>query len=371
MCELLHDPAPDLEWSKLRPVLDEAMHKLKEADREAILLRYFEQRPLGEIGARLGVSENTARMRVDRALEKLRGVLSRRGVTLTAATLAMTLGADAVSAAPAGLAVSVTAASLAGAATGTGTTFTLLKFMAIAKLKTSIVSAVVITGVATSLLIQQQARAKMREQNESLRQRSDQLAQLAADNERLSNLAAQVNGSAANTQLDELLKLRAEAELLRGQIKKLGALREENGRLQQSPPPEPKTPFQVIEMLWAKQQCAEAWMHAFIAYAQENRGQLPASFEQAEPFWPKDIRKRTDVTADQFEILYHGSLDALTNRRVILFREKKPWPHVTGKWGKIYGMSSGGAQYCSSSDKTANGNFDDFEREAAAPSTAQ
>jgi len=371
MSELLHDPAPDLEWSKLRPVLDEAMHKLKEADREAILLRYFEQRPLGEIGARLGVSENTARMRVDRALDKLRSVLSRRGVTLPAATLAMTLGADAVSAAPAGLAVSVTAASLAGAATGTGTTFTLLKFMAIAKLKTSIVSAVVITGVVTSLLIQQQGRARLHEQDESSRQQARQLAQLAADNERLSNLAARVNGSAANGQLDELLKLRAEAELLRGQIKKLGALREENGRLQQSPPPEPKTPFQVIEMLWAKQQCAEAWMHAFIAYARENRGQLPASFEQAEPFWPKDIRKRTDVTADQFEILYHGSLDALTNRRVILFREKKPWPHVTGKWGKFYGMSSGGAQYCSSSDKTANGNFDDFEREAAAPSTAQ
>src|SRR5438128_1105636 len=88
MRELLHDPAPDLEWSKLRPMLDEAMHQLKEADREAILLRYFEQRPLGEIGARLGVSENTARMRVDRALEKLRSVLSRRGVALTVTGLA-------------------------------------------------------------------------------------------------------------------------------------------------------------------------------------------------------------------------------------------------------------------------------------------
>src|SRR5436190_6281619 len=52
----LDDPTPDLDWSRLRPVLDEALHELKEADREAILLRYFEKRQLAEIGARLGVS---------------------------------------------------------------------------------------------------------------------------------------------------------------------------------------------------------------------------------------------------------------------------------------------------------------------------
>ena len=167
--------------------------------------------------------------------------------------------------------------------------------------------------------------------------------------------------------MDELLKLRAEAELLRGQSKEFDTRQAESRQLQQAPPPQPQTPLQVAEMVRAKQECVEAWMRAFIAYAGENHGQLPASFEQADPFWPKDIRKRTDVAADQFEILYHGSLDALTNQRVIVFRERKPWPHLTGKWGRFYGMASGGAQYCSSSDKTANGNFDAFEREAAAP----
>lgn len=373
MRELLHDPAPDLDWSKLRPVLDEAMHGLKEADREAILLRYFEQRQLAEIGARLGVSENTARMRVERALDKLRARLVRRGISTSAAVLSTAISVSAVQIAPAGLASTLTSASLAGAAAaGTGISATLMKFMATTKLKAGIASAVVIAGVATSLLIQQTARARLREQDESVRQRSDELAQLAADNARLSSLAAQANGSAENGQLDELLRLRAEAELLRGQTKKLDALREENRRLQQPPPREAKTPLQVAELVWAKQECAEAWMSAFIAYARENRGQLPMSFEQAEPFWPKDVRKSTSVTADQFEILYHGSLDALTNQHVIVFREKKPWPHVTGKWGRFYGMASGGAQYCSSSDKTANGNFDDFESEAAAArSTAQ
>ena len=54
------------------PLLDDAMHELKETDREAILLRYFENRPFAEVGAKLGLNENAARMRVERALEKLR-----------------------------------------------------------------------------------------------------------------------------------------------------------------------------------------------------------------------------------------------------------------------------------------------------------
>jgi len=74
-----------LDWEKLRPVLDAAMHELKEADREAILLRYFENRQFAEVGAKLGLNENAARMRVERALEKLRTILGRCGVAATAA----------------------------------------------------------------------------------------------------------------------------------------------------------------------------------------------------------------------------------------------------------------------------------------------
>src|SRR6266566_5795339 len=98
MRELLHSPTPDLDWSKLRPVLDEAMHELKESDRAAILLRYFEQRQLAEIGARLGVSENTARMRVERALDKLRAHLARHGISTSAAVLSAAISVSAVQA---------------------------------------------------------------------------------------------------------------------------------------------------------------------------------------------------------------------------------------------------------------------------------
>ncbi len=78
-------PAGETDWNELRPVLDAAMHELSEPDREAILLRFFEGRSLAEVGAAIGLAENSARMRVERALEKLRVRLARRGSTSTAA----------------------------------------------------------------------------------------------------------------------------------------------------------------------------------------------------------------------------------------------------------------------------------------------
>jgi len=94
MREPISETAPELDWQKLRPVLDEVMHQLKEADREAILLRYFENRQFAEVGAKLGLNENAARMRVERALEKLRDILTKRGIT-TAAALTSVISANA------------------------------------------------------------------------------------------------------------------------------------------------------------------------------------------------------------------------------------------------------------------------------------
>jgi len=83
MQDLLSSPAPEAGWDRLRPVLDDVMHDLNERDREAVLLRFFEGRPFAQVGARLGLSENAARMRVERALDKLHALLARRGITST------------------------------------------------------------------------------------------------------------------------------------------------------------------------------------------------------------------------------------------------------------------------------------------------
>jgi cell division protein FtsL len=179
MREPISETAPELDWEKLRPTLDEAMHELKEADREAILLRFFENRAFAEISGQLGLNENAARMRVERALEKLRAVFLRRGIAATTA-LASVISANAVQIAPAGLAATLTGASLAGA--GTGTTLTLLKLMTMTKLKLGL-GALVIAGATTALVVQHQAQIKLREENQSLRQ---QMAKLQTENERLS-----------------------------------------------------------------------------------------------------------------------------------------------------------------------------------------
>ncbi len=215
MREPSHESAPETDWETLRPALDAAMHELKEADREAVLLRYFENRPFAEVGAKLGLNENAARMRVERALEKLRTAFARRGVAATAA-LASVLSANAVPLAPAGLAATLTTASLVSAGTGT---FTLLKIMTATKLKLGI-SALIVAGMSTALVVQQQAQEKLRGDNAALTQ---QLAQLETDNESLSNrlaVASEAN-RLPDEKLNELMKLRGEVTQLRSDAQAL------------------------------------------------------------------------------------------------------------------------------------------------------
>jgi RNA polymerase sigma factor (sigma-70 family) len=222
MREPIHESAPDPgcaggfaearpDWEKLRPMLDAAMHELKEPDREAVLLRYFENRQFAEIGEKFGLNENAVRMRVDRALEKLRAAFLQRGVATTAA-LASVISANAVQIAPAGLAATLTSASLAAAGTGT---LTLLKLMTMTKLKLGI-SALVVAGATTALVVQHQAQIKLREENQSLRL---QLDQLQTNNENLSKQVAATghSQSLSDEQLNELLRLRAEVSARRRQ----------------------------------------------------------------------------------------------------------------------------------------------------------
>jgi RNA polymerase sigma factor (sigma-70 family) len=109
MSELARE-SPDADWTQIRPVLDEVLLELNASDREAVLLRFFGDRGFAEIGAQLRITENTAHKRVERALEKLRERLARRGVKSTAVALATLFAAQGAHAAPSGLAASVTGA---------------------------------------------------------------------------------------------------------------------------------------------------------------------------------------------------------------------------------------------------------------------
>src|ERR1035437_5694652 len=113
--------------AQVAPVLDEAIGQLEAEDRTAILLRFFERRDFRSVGDALGSSEDAARKRVDRALEKLHVFLKQRGSTLSAVALGTALVTEAVTAAPAGLAGTTVRIALASSAATGGITATLVK----------------------------------------------------------------------------------------------------------------------------------------------------------------------------------------------------------------------------------------------------
>jgi RNA polymerase sigma factor (sigma-70 family) len=350
-------------FKTIAPVLDEAINLLGAEDRAAILLRFFERRDFRAVGAALGSNEDAARMRVNRALDKLRSLLHRRGVTLSAAALTAALTGEVVSAAPAGLAATVAGTALAASAAGGGISATLLKIMTLTKLKAGLGGAIVITGVATSLVIQSQARARQRDQDALLRQQSEQLAQLTAENARLSNLATPAPGASSAGNLDELTKLRTEAESLRQQSAGLAALREQHRRLQARNPassPKPQTPLQMQEENIARMSFAKSWMLGVRLYAQDYDGNFPANFDQLVPdYAPTDRKDKEDIKLDEFEIVYHGSLNAITNpANTMVLREKQARQAPDGRWQKAYGFADGHSEVHTEAD----GNFDAFEK---------
>lgn len=203
---------PGINWEELHPVLDAAMHELSEADREVMLLRYFKGLELRAVGAAVGVSEEAARKRVDRALEKLRGVLRQRGVASTSAALVAVMHGAAVTAAPAGLASTITASVATGASAGVGLTSTLFHFMASTKIK-STAGAVLIAGLLVPVAMQQNSLSAVRRETETLRQVVKQfsapLVEATATAEPLSD-AEREEFSRLRREHLELLRLRGE-----------------------------------------------------------------------------------------------------------------------------------------------------------------
>lgn len=153
MQSTVNEPGPAA-WEQIAPLLDEAMGCLGETDRNAVVLRFFENRTAQEVGKAMKLTEAAAHKRTARALEKLRTFFSKRGVTLTATVIAGTVATNSVQAAPLGL-VSVIAGMAAGGSAISVTTFTLvkgtLKLMAWTKVKTAmVVTAVVVLAAGTT-----------------------------------------------------------------------------------------------------------------------------------------------------------------------------------------------------------------------------
>ena len=167
------------DFSLLASLLDETINQLDDADRTAIVLRFFEQRDFHTVGQSLNTSEDAARMRVNRALNKLRELLAQRGIQTTAGALGIVISANAVQSAPVGLAAAISAAALAGTtAVSTSTAIATIKIIAMTTLQKTLVTATVAVLAGAGIYEARQA-AQLREQNQSLRQhQAEQIQQL-------------------------------------------------------------------------------------------------------------------------------------------------------------------------------------------------
>ena len=150
----------EAQWKQVAPLLDGAINELPERDRVVIFLRFFGTKSAREIAASLRVSEEAAQKRVTRAVDRLRQIFARDGVTLSAAALATLFASNPSAAVPPGLSLSVTTGALAGNTAVTGFSISTLKLILMSKLKISAICALVVAGVVTPLVIQLQRRAK-------------------------------------------------------------------------------------------------------------------------------------------------------------------------------------------------------------------
>ena len=161
---LMATAQPEASWHDIAPVLDEAMTQLNETDRHALLLRYFERRDLKQVGLALGSSEEAAKKRVARAVEKLRTFFTRRGVVLSVAGLTASLTTNAVQAAPVPLfhAVAAVAAAPGLSATSHSLAQATMKTMFYSQLQkvALIAGACLLTAGAGTILAQQITKPK-------------------------------------------------------------------------------------------------------------------------------------------------------------------------------------------------------------------
>ena len=222
MNELLHDDASPLDWDQLRPVIEDAMHELDDKDRHAVLLRYFENKTLNQVGATLDLSENAARMRVDRALDKLRGILARRGLTTTAAALAAAVSANAVQAAPAGFAASVSGAAISAGAVHASALIAATQNITMTTLQKTIVATALAAAVGTGIYAVHQ-NSQLTARIQALQQEQApllaQIQQLEQERSLVSNRVAALteeNAGLKSSRTDnEVLRLRGEVGVLR------------------------------------------------------------------------------------------------------------------------------------------------------------
>ncbi|MEI6394634.1 MAG: sigma-70 family RNA polymerase sigma factor [Verrucomicrobiota bacterium] len=209
-------------WSQIAPLLDEALNCLGTKEHDAVVLRFFDGKELKHVGAAMGTTEDGARMRVNRGLEKLREFFTKRGVTLSATAIAGAVAANSVQAAPAGLAAAITSAALSGTAITTTTVTAATKAIAMTTLQKTIIVVTIAVLAGTGIYEARQA-ANARSEVQILEQQqtsfTEQIKQMRREHDDLTNrLAVLSDANRPQNPTAELLKLRNQTGMLRQQL---------------------------------------------------------------------------------------------------------------------------------------------------------
>ncbi len=293
------------DWTQIEPLLDEAVSALDDTDRAAVLLRYFENKSLREVGAALGTSDDAAQKRVSRAVERLREFFAKRGVTIGASGLVVVISANAVQAAPVGLAITIsTAAALAKITLVTTTTHATMNWITV-KTVGAIVAAAIVTATGTHLMKQREV-TRLREESRNLVAEKEQLTSerdailttVAANKDEIERL---------QTNQTELLRLRGEIGVMRRQLESQNAQAKPQPAMQREPTSTTGHPpgayISKDRLAFAGYATPEAaletitWTMMNGTYDQANEGLSPAMLAQEET---NDTRSR-EQRLEQFE----------------------------------------------------------------------
>jgi RNA polymerase sigma factor (sigma-70 family) len=216
MHSVSNEPDASEVWAHIAPLLDEAMQGLQPKDHDALVLRFFENKTFAQIGVALGGSEDAAKVRVGRALEKLRKFFGKKGVVLPVATIAGLVSANALQAAPASLSSAVTASVFSATAATSAALLAATKTIAMTTFQKIAVTAALGVAVGAGIYEAKQASNARAEIQAFRKQQAAQIQQLQNERDEATNRLAALNDDFEKNKKDnsELVKLRGEVAAL-------------------------------------------------------------------------------------------------------------------------------------------------------------
>jgi RNA polymerase sigma factor (sigma-70 family) len=371
MQSILNPPEADETWKQIAPVLEAALDKLNARDRDAVLLRFFQDKTLAEVGSTLGVSEDGARVRVNRALEKLRQLFAKSGVDSTTNAITNAIAGNSIQIAPIGLLAKITSASIVA------TTATTIAMTTIQKI--AVTAALTVTIGAGVYEAKQAGDAHTAVQKLQLQQAplTEQIQQLQTDRDKDTNMIAWLKGELAKNESNnsELLRLRGEVGTLRQQLQSAKQLNESQQAGAQATTNGVKISQEdYYRLKQADTQQALRTISSMIKdYVSEHSSAYPTNLIQLVE--PDKIGSHylhsTDFTGgiklDDFELMNVGLLND-NNSQMLMLREKNPrrrqligW---ADQWERYYESAC-----CEWLATSTDGHFDNWEKAHSAADT--